>query len=217
MKKIISSLLCAVMLITLCSCAKEVDLAKQLPDTIWDNHASYISIEFKKDGACIVSNAISTEDCTYIAEDDKLTITGVISTWQGVLTKDSITIDGMEGSFTKAKERTYFPATDNYGYVIGSSDDEIVEDVIHDLSFWHGTYKSTVGELTIGESGILNTLTYMIKLDSKNIISGTIRPSGTNTMVLENSNVRITLMQLGALVEAVDSSSEIYAGSYIKQ
>ncbi len=205
------------MLITLCSCAKEVDLAKQLPDTIWDNHASYISVEFKKDGVCTVSNAISTEECAYTAEGGKLTITGAISTWNGVLAEDSITIEGMEGAFTKSKERTYFPVNDSYGYVIGSSDDEVVEDVIYDLSFWNGFYKSTFGELTIGESGIINTLTYMFKLDDGSIINGTIRPDASNTMVLENLSVRITLMQLGAVVEAVTPEFEIYAGSYIKQ
>jgi len=216
MKKITAILLCAVMLLMLASCAKEVDPAEMLPDTMWDNHTSLISISFESDGLCTVSNANSKEQCPYTVEGDKLTITGALSTWEGVITKDSITINDMEGTFTKIKERSYFPNTESYGYVISEPEVEQIENIIYDLSFWYGSYKSGQAELTIGESGILNTLTYMIKLDKDNIINGTIRPSQI-TSVLENSVVRITLTELGAIVEAVDETFESYGGTYIKQ
>ena len=143
MKKITALILCAIAILSLFfSCKKETDPAKLLPGSIWDNHTAYISISFDIDGTCVLSNAISQEKCTYTVENDKITIKGELSTWQGTLTLDNIVIEEMEGNFVKTKERTYFGSVDGYGNLISTlepdSEDEYEEGAIHDLSFWYG-------------------------------------------------------------------------------
>lgn len=217
MKRFSALILCVALLLTpLCSCSKKTNFAKILPGTTWDNHSYGVSIIFEKDGICTVSNAISNEKCVYSIYETNLTIQGALSSWKGNLSEDYIEIVGMKGLFEMTKERSYYPMEGTFGYVIGTQSDED-EGTMYDLSFWYGIYECPVGQLTIGSSNANNTLTYTLSMDSGEITNGSIMPTEANRFVLENSSIRITLMENGAMLESLDSHHTAYEATYIKK
>lgn len=219
MKKIISVLLCAVMLVLCCSCSKKVDYAKLLPELPWDNYDSSISIVFEKSGVCTVSNAISMEKCTYAVDGDTLTITGAASAWTGKIVENEIYIDGMRGFFMQMKERSFYPSSEKYDYIIKNQDStEPPEDIVYDLTFWYGVYENPKLKATVslGSSEIPNTLTYVVMIEGGNQTNGTIKPEVDNRFQLANYDFTITHTETGVILSGASGLYDEFNGTYTK-
>ncbi len=217
MKKITALILCFILLLPLCACSKKINLNKTLPDTAWDNHSVGISIRFDKDGICTVSNSISMEVCTYATKDERFTINGAVSFWKGEYTEDGLVVEGMKGFFEKTKEHSYYPTSENYGYVIKENYDEAYDQTVYDLSFWHGYYSNMGGYLTLGSTGIHNMLTYTISRgDGEHYTNGSVKATESDRYVLVNDYIRITLSDGGAILEALDEEHKKFEGTYVK-
>ena len=117
----------------------------------------------------------------------------------------------------KSSERSFYPPTESYGFVISPEYvEEPADDIIYDLTFWYGVYTYGDNMVSIGSADIPNTLTYVVVLANGEQTNGTIKPNSSDRYILENNDLSIVKTESGIVVNGADGTYDAYDGTYTK-